>query len=82
MSSEVADRWSLEFVHNPRVPKSPLDETFAALRALVAAQSKGLLVIADKPGDYQVGSPTMKDRIGRPLYIAASRPGRTTSAAT
>jgi len=61
---------------NPRVPKSPLDETFAALRALVAAQSKGLIVIADKPGDYQVGSPTMKDRIGRPLYIAGIKTGK------
>lgn len=58
------------------MPKSPLDETFAALRALVAAQSKGLVVIADKPGDYQVASPTMKDRIGRPLYFAGVKTGK------
>jgi hypothetical protein len=48
-----------------------LDDTFAALRQILAAQSKRLTVIVDKPGDYQVGSPTMKDRIGRPLFVAA-----------
>ena len=48
-----------------------LDDTFAALRQLLAAHSKRLTVIVDKPGDYQVGSPTMKDRIGRPLFVAA-----------
>ena len=50
---------------------SDLSETFTALRAILAAQSKRLVVIADKPGDYQVGSPTMTDRIGRPLFVAA-----------
>ena len=53
-----------------------LDETFAKLRSLLAAQSKRLIVLADKPGDYQVGSPTMKDRIGRPLYIAGIKTGK------
>ena len=48
-----------------------LDDTFTALRKILAAQSKRLIVIVDKPGDYQVGSPTMKDRIGRPLFVAA-----------
>jgi hypothetical protein len=48
-----------------------LDDTFAALRQVLAAHSKRLTVIVDKPGDYQVGSPTMKDRIGRPLFVAA-----------
>ena len=50
---------------------SDLSETFTALRAILAAQSKRLVVIADRPGDYQVGSPTMTDRIGRPLFVAA-----------
>jgi hypothetical protein len=53
------------------VPKPPLDETFAILRGILAAQANRLIVMADKPGDYQVGSPTMKDRIGRPLFVAA-----------
>jgi len=53
-----------------------LDETFAALRGMLATQSKRLVVIVDKPGDYQVGSPTRKDRIGRPLYIAGVKTGK------
>jgi hypothetical protein len=53
-----------------------LDETFAALRGMLATQSKRLVVIVDKPGDYQVGSPTKKDRIGRPLYIAGVKTGK------
>jgi hypothetical protein len=53
------------------VPKPPLDETFVLLRGILAAHSKRLIVMVDKPGDYQVGSPTMKDRIGRPLFVAA-----------
>jgi len=48
-----------------------LEDTFAILRGILAAQSKRLIVTVDKPGDYQVGSPTMKDRIGRPLFVAA-----------
>ena len=55
---------------------SPLDGTFAILRDILARQSKRLIVIADKPGDYQVGSPTMKDRIGRPLYFAGVKTGK------
>jgi hypothetical protein len=53
-----------------------LDDTFAALRQVLAAHSKRLTVIVDKPGDYQVGSPTMKDRIGRPLYVAGVKTGK------
>jgi hypothetical protein len=51
--------------------KPPLDETFVVLREILAAHAKRLIVTVDKPGDYQVGSPTMKDRIGRPLFVAA-----------
>lgn len=59
------------------MPKSlPLDETFSALRGMLAAQSKRLVVTVDKPGDYQVASPTMKDRIGRPLYVAGVKTGK------
>jgi hypothetical protein len=53
-----------------------LDDTFAALRQVLAAQSKRLIVTIDKPGDYQVASPTMKDRIGRPLYVAGVKTGK------
>ena len=53
-----------------------LSETFAALRDVLAAHSKRLIVIVDKPGDYQVGSPTMKDRVGRPLYFAGVKTGK------
>jgi len=56
--------------------KAPLDETFGLLRGILAAHAKRLIVTADKPGDYQVGSPTMKDRIGRPLYVAGVKTGK------
>ena len=50
---------------------NPLHDTFATLREILAAQSEELVVTVDKPGDYQVASPTMQDRIGRPLFVAA-----------
>ena len=54
------------------MPKPPsLDQTFVTLRNLLATHSKRLVVTCDKPGDYQVGSPSMQDRIGRPLFVAA-----------
>ena len=48
-----------------------LAETFTTLRDILAAQSEDLIVTVDKPGDFQVASPTMQDRIGRPLAVAA-----------
>jgi hypothetical protein len=55
-----------------RAPRSPdLASTFATLRDILAANSDQLIVTADKPGDFQVGSPTQQDRIGRPLFVAA-----------
>jgi hypothetical protein len=56
--------------------KPPLDETFALLRGILAEQSKPLIITVDKPGDYQVASPTMKDRVGRPLYVAGVKTGK------
>lgn len=53
-----------------------LSETFTTLREILAQHSRQLVVVVDKPGDYQVGSPTMKDRIGRPLYIAGVKTGK------
>jgi hypothetical protein len=46
-------------------------ETFAALRGLLQRHGKKLLTTVDKPGDFQLASPTMRDRIGRPLFVAA-----------
>lgn len=48
-----------------------LAETFATLREILAAHSDQLVVTVDRPGDFQVASPTMQDRIGRPLAVAA-----------
>ena len=53
-----------------------LKETFATLRGVLAAQAKRLVVLVDKPGDYQVASATLKDRTGRPLYIAGVKTGK------
>src|SRR4249919_2327210 len=47
------------------------DATFSALRAVLARHASALLVTVDEPGDYQVCSRTLKDRIGRPLFVAA-----------
>ena len=58
------------------MPKPPLDQTFVLLREILAAHAHRLVVLADKPGDYQLGSPTMKDRIGRPLYFAGVKTGK------
>jgi hypothetical protein len=45
--------------------------TFAALRRILQAHSKSLLVQVDDPGNFQVASTTMKDRAGRPLFVGA-----------
>lgn len=46
-------------------------ETFATLRGILERHGKKLKVLVDKPGDFQVASPTRVDRIGRPLFVAA-----------
>ena len=46
-------------------------ETFATLRALLEPHAKRMIVTADAPGHYQLSSPTMTDRIGRPLFCAS-----------
>lgn len=45
--------------------------TFAMRRGILTPYAKKLLVQADEPGDYQLCSRTMKDRAGRPLFVAA-----------
>jgi hypothetical protein len=45
--------------------------TFAALRALLEPHAKRLTVTVDEPGHFELASPTMTDRVGRPLFCAA-----------
>jgi hypothetical protein len=45
--------------------------TFAALRALLEPHAKRLTVTVDEPGHFELASPTMADRVGRPLFCAA-----------
>jgi hypothetical protein len=54
------------------MPKTDgLATTFAALRAILEPQAKRLTVTVDEPGHFELASPTMTDRIGRPLFCAA-----------
>ena len=46
-------------------------ETFAALRAILEPHAKRMTVTVDEPGHYQLASPTMTDRVGRPLFCAS-----------
>jgi len=45
-------------------------DTFAALRAILEPHAKRMTVTLDEPGRYRLASPTMTDRIGRPLLCA------------
>jgi hypothetical protein len=45
--------------------------TFETLRGVLSQFEGDLLVQIDKPGEYQLSSRTLKDRIGRPLFVAA-----------
>jgi hypothetical protein len=45
--------------------------TFEALRAILEPHAKRLSVTVDKPGHFELASPTMTDRVGRPLFCAA-----------
>ncbi|HEV2194722.1 MAG TPA: hypothetical protein VGR55_04040 [Candidatus Acidoferrum sp.] len=51
--------------------KGNFEATFEALREVLAAYGDRLLVTVDKPGDYRISSRTLKDRTGRPLFVAA-----------
>jgi hypothetical protein len=50
-----------------------LSETFAVLRGILQRHTKQLRVMVDKPGAYQVASPTLVDRTGKPLFVAAAQ---------
>jgi hypothetical protein len=55
------------------MPADGFAETFSALRAILASHEKRMTVTVDEPGHYQLASPTLTDRIGRPLFCAAVR---------
>lgn len=46
-------------------------ETFASLRSVLQRHGKRLLTMVDTANDFQLASPTMTDRSGRPLFFAA-----------
>ena len=50
---------------------SDFDATFRALRAILSRHAPPLIVQVDTATEYQLASPTHKDRIGRPLFVAA-----------
>jgi hypothetical protein len=52
---------------------TPLVDIFAALRAILEPYAKRMTVTVDEPGHYELASPTMTDRIGRPLFCASVR---------
>lgn len=52
-------------------PGSGFARTFDALCDLLHKQAPHALVVKDAPGDFQVASPTLVDRIGRPLAMGA-----------
>ena len=53
------------------MPATSFESTFDALRGVLQRHAKHLIVTIDKHGDYQVASPRLKDRTGRPLFLAA-----------
>ena len=76
--SGIPRRAETPIIYNPRMPKraaktGAFDATFSALRAVLAQHARKLLVTVDEPGDYQLCSQTLKDRIGRPLFVAAAQ---------
>src|SRR5262245_29328353 len=54
-----------------RAGPSAFGITFDTLRGVLSQFAGELLVQVDKPGEYQLSSRTLKDRIGRPLFVAA-----------
>jgi len=46
------------------------EKTFATLKDMLRKQATKAIVVRDVPGDFQIASPTLVDRIGRPLTLA------------
>ena len=57
----------------PPKPTAPpaFVETFASLRSVLQRHGKRLLTMVDTANDFQLSSPSMTDRSGRPLFFAA-----------
>lgn len=51
--------------------KPDFEATFSTLRDVLRKQIPRGLVVKDEPGDFQIASPTLVDRIGRPLAVGA-----------
>lgn len=49
---------------------SALPTTFAILRGVLRKHAAKLVVTADTPTEFMVASSSMKDRAGRPLFVA------------
>lgn len=47
------------------------EATFSTLRDVLRKQAPKALVVTDAPGDFRIASPTLVDRVGRPLALAA-----------
>jgi hypothetical protein len=58
-------------VKSPATGKDAFDATFDTLRGVLSQFVPELRVQIDEPGEYQLSSQTLKDRIGRPLFVAA-----------
>ena len=56
--------------------KHAFADTFAELRGILKPYSGELLVTVDKPGEFTLASRTATDRIGRPLFAASVRVGK------
>jgi len=51
--------------------RGDFDAAFRALRTILSKHAPPLIVQVDTATEYQLASPTHKDRIGRPLFLAA-----------
>jgi hypothetical protein len=47
------------------------ESTFATLRGILAASGRDWMVGVDTPADFQLCSRTLKDRSGKPFFVAA-----------
>jgi hypothetical protein len=53
-----------------KVARPEFEATFATLKDMLLKQAPKALVVRDVPGDFQIASPTLVDRVGRPLTLA------------
>jgi hypothetical protein len=51
-------------------------ETFSTLRGILEPHATKLSITRDEPSDYQLSSSTRTDRVGRPLFAAGVRLGK------